>query len=275
MCVLRHHIPWIKEDAHLEEQNYPGSGIFMLGVGSLESNFKSYNYVNSFQRMNDILNASDLNFSEVDEIPSRDELTFTNGFYVNCAALFADIRGSSGLPTKYKRPVLARIYRSYLSEVVAILNGSAFCKEIVITGDCASGIFDARYKVGIQAVFGAAAKVNSMVRVLNYRLRKRNIEPITVGIGMSYGRALMVKAGYSGSGINDVVWMGEVVNEACKLGNFGNASNGDHPLMVSEVFRSNLTEHQQGLLSWNYTRGCYHGNVVDIAMDEWYEQNCK
>ena len=29
----------------------------------------------------------------------------------------------------------------------------------------------------------------------------------------------MVKAGYSGSGINDVIWMGDVVNTACHLAN--------------------------------------------------------
>lgn len=38
-----------------------------------------------------------------------------------------------------------------------------------------------------------------------------------VGIGLAYGRALMIKAGYKGSTINEVVWMGDVVNEASKL----------------------------------------------------------
>lgn len=245
------------------------------GRVELEANYKSYLYEKSFERMNDILNASDISFSEVDDIPSRDRLTFTNGFYVNCSALFADIRGSSGLPSRYQRPTLARIYRSYVSEVVAILNGSILCKEVVIAGDCVSGIFLSQYKTQIDDVFTIAAQVNSMIQVLNYRLKKRKIDPISVGIGASYGRALMVKAGHDGSGINDVVWMGEVVNDACKLGNYGSASSTDHPIMVSSVFHSNLNEHNQGLLKWNATRSCYHGYVIDIAMEEWYATNCK
>jgi class 3 adenylate cyclase len=45
--------------------------------------------------------------------------------------------------------------------------------------------------------------------------------PIRSGIGMSYGRALMIKAGFNGSGINDVVYMGDVVNRASKLAGLG------------------------------------------------------
>ncbi|NMB11052.1 MAG: adenylate/guanylate cyclase domain-containing protein [Firmicutes bacterium] len=240
----------------------------------MEASYKHYDFIKSFDRVNEILNASDTNFAEVDIIPSRDELTFTNGFYVNCSAVFADIRDSSNLPTKYQRPTLARIYRSYISEVVAVINGAVSCKEITISGDCASGIFDAAFKWQIAEVFGVAYRINSLVRVLNYRLKKRGIEPISVGIGMSYGRALMIKAGYKGSGINEVVWMGDVVNEASKLAGYGNATWNDHPLMVSSSFHSNLDEHSQGLLSWNWSRSCYHGNVVDSAMEEWYQENC-
>lgn len=241
----------------------------------MESSHITYDHEKSFERMKAVLNASDLNFTEVDEIPSREKLTFTNGFYVKCSALFADIRGSSSLPARYKRPILSRIYRSYVSELIAVMNGSLDCKEIVVAGDCVSGIFNGQYKSQINEVFDVAAKINSMVMVLNYRLKKRNIEPISVGIGMSNGRALMVKAGYSGSGISDVVWMGDVVNEACGLGNYGSASLMDYPVMVSSHFKENLNEHNQGLLMWNSNRNCYHCNVLNSIMNKWYEDNCK
>ena len=55
-----------------------------------------------------------------------------------------------------------------------------------------------------------------MVKILNYKLGKKGYSTISVGIGIDYGRALMVKAGYSGSGLNDVIWMGDVVNSAWK-----------------------------------------------------------
>ena len=58
-------------------------------------------------------------------LPPRDDLTFNNGFYANCSALFVDIRDSSKLPDKHKRPVLARLYRSFVSEMVAVFAGFA------------------------------------------------------------------------------------------------------------------------------------------------------
>ena len=63
---------------------------------NMETKFMTYDVDRSAQRIDDILNASNSSFSDADEIPSRDRLTFTNGYYVNvtvrhwpkCIALF-------------------------------------------------------------------------------------------------------------------------------------------------------------------------------------------
>ena len=60
--------------------------------------------------------------------PSR-KLTYTNGFYVDCAALFVDIRESSTMTDEHKRPVLAKVYRSFISEIVALFNENNITKE--------------------------------------------------------------------------------------------------------------------------------------------------
>jgi class 3 adenylate cyclase len=91
---------------------------------------------------------------------------------------------------------------------------------------------------------------------------------------MSYGRALMIKAGYAGSGINDVVYMGDVVNEAAKLASYGNDTILDKEIMASAEFHQNLKAENGGFLSWNSARGCYHGNVIGLHMNEWYQENC-
>lgn len=65
-----------------------------------------------------------------------------------------------------------------------------------------------------------------------HKLRKKGYSQISVGIGMDYGRALMVKAGYSGSGLNDIIWMGDVVNSACHIANKA-GRDGKKTLVVS------------------------------------------
>ncbi|MGI2260591.1 adenylate/guanylate cyclase domain-containing protein, partial [Shewanella sp. GXUN23E] len=112
----------------------------------METKYKEYKHEESFDRLDEILDSSDTSFPEVNEIPSRDRLTYKNGYYVNCSALFVDIRDSSELPNKHKRPTLAKIYRSYISEIVAIMNGNTNCSEIRIEGDCVSGIYNTPMK---------------------------------------------------------------------------------------------------------------------------------
>lgn len=243
----------------------------------MKSNHQYYDYEKSRSRIDDILKTEDKSFEEVDSIPSRDRLTFNNGFYVNkTSALFVDIVDSSKLPSKYKRPVLARLYRSFLSEIVAVINGNEHCAEVNINGDCVWGVFDAQYKNQIDSVFSTAAEVSSIIDTLNCKYNKKGIDSISVGIGLDFGRVLMIKAGYSGSGLNDIVWMGDVVNESSNLCSYGNQSWSDKEMMVSSDFRSNLNDHNKDLLEWNSNRSCYHGNVISTAMDKWLTDNeCK
>ncbi len=242
----------------------------------MQTNYITYEYTKSISRIDTILDQQDTSFEEVKSFPSIDKLTFTNGFYVNATALFVDIRDSSNMIKNHNRPTLAKIYRSYLSECTAVINGNIFCAEVNIHGDCVWGIFDSQYKSQIDSIFSTAAELSSLIDTLNCKYKKYGIKPISVGIGIEFGRVLMIKAGYSGSGLNDVVWMGEVVNDARKLCSYGNRTPWDNETMVSSDFYSNLNDHNKSLLTWNSNRNCYHGDIINISMDEWLKNNgCK
>jgi len=241
----------------------------------VDSNFKTYSHVSSFARLDDIMTQSQANYEEVKELPDRDRLTYSNGFYAYCSALFVDIRDSSKLPDLYKRPALAKLYRAYISEMVAIMNGNAQAREISIVGDGVWAVFNTPLKSDIDGVFSTAAQANSLVKVLNYKLGKAGYStPIKVGVGMAYGRALMVKAGYNGSGIADVVYMGDVVNAAAKLAARGSDGYAVPPMIIDNVFAGKLNENNTKLVTKDWTRGCYTANAVNVAMNDWYEANC-
>lgn len=234
----------------------------------------SYNVEKSAERIDNILNIDNSKFEESESIPDRTKLTYENGYYVNVGAIFIDIRQSSTLTEEHKRPKLAKLYRSYISELVAILNSYEDCKEINIVGDCVSGIFEAQYKSQIQEMANASAKINSLIKILNYKLRKKGIVEVSIGIGLDYGRALMIQAGYSGSAINDVVWMGDVVNSASKLCNRANKDKTKTILMGKNVY-CNLTEEDKKMVDYNKLEDAYECNWINIVMDKWYDDNCK
>jgi class 3 adenylate cyclase len=239
----------------------------------MESQHSIYNHADSVQRIDDILQAKDASFEELNAIPSRDRLTFNNGFHVSCSALFIDLRDSSSLAERYRRPTLAKIYRSFISECVAVINGNALCVEVNIHGDAVWGVFDTPKKPNIDSVFETAGQLNSLVKTLNCRLKRFGINAVAAGIGMSWGRALMIKAGYKGSSINEVVWMGDVVNMASKLSNQG-AKEQSRSVMVSDVFYHNLNDEYKKLLTRNTAVDCYHGDIVNKSVDEWHQKNC-
>lgn len=214
----------------------------------MDSNYKPYDHEASFARIDTILSAPSGSFEEVDSLPDRDKLTFTNGFYGYCSALFIDIRDSSSLPSVYKRPRLAKLYRAFISEMVANFNSLPNVREVNIVGDCVWAVYKTPNQADINEVFRLAFQANSLVMVLNYKIKKAGFEtPIRCGIGMSYGRALMIKAGFSGSRINDVVYMGDVVNQAAKLAAEG-SKNWQPALQTDSLFYSNLNEHNQGMM---------------------------
>lgn len=239
----------------------------------MDGNHKLYDYQKSSERIAEILNQPAGAFEEVDSLPDRDRLTYTNGFYGMCSAVFIDIRDSSGLTDKHKRPTLAKIYRSFISEMVAVLNSGASVREVNIVGDCVWAVYKTPNTTDIDDVFSVVSHANTLLKLLNHHLVKKGIDAIKVGIGVDYGRVLMIKAGFSGSGINDVIYMGDVVNRAAHLAH--EAGRGlAAPIFAGGVFHQNLNEHNSELLSAKYVSGLgtvYAGNVVRTDMNEWVE----
>jgi class 3 adenylate cyclase len=236
----------------------------------VESNHRPYNYLASIGRIDEYLAQSPGNYQEVDELPDRSSLTYTNGFYAQwCSAMFVDIRDSSKLPDVYTRPVLAKIYRAYISEVVAIMSGVPKVHEINIVGDGVWAVFNARNMEDADAIFSAACQVNSLVDILNYKMAKADYStPIRVGVGIADGRALMVKAGFSGSGINDVVYMGQVVNRAAKLASEG-SKGAVPPIVIDADLAVHLDAGNQELITYDAYRRFYTSSAINVLMDDW------
>lgn len=240
----------------------------------MDGNYRSYDYLRSSERIREILNMPEGSFEEVEgNLPDRDRLTYTNGFYGTCSAVFIDIRDSSGLTAKHKRPRLAKIYRAFISEMVAVLNSDPKVREVNIVGDCVWAVYRTTMQKDLDDVFAVVFQANTLVRLLNYHLQTHGIDPIAVGIGVDDGRVLMIKAGFAGSGINDVVYMGDVVNRAAHLAH--EAGRGWRvPIYVGSYFYGNLNEQNQSFLKPQYDRGMrtvYAGHVIDLHMDEWID----
>lgn len=211
----------------------------------MKSNYKAFNFDASLKRIDSILNDS-TTYEEADDIPELDDLTFNNGKYVKCSAVFIDLRGSTDLiKTQGKKSrSLARIYRAYISEIVAIVNSFKTCKEINIVGDCVSAVFAGKEDDSDSPVIEAlqaSSMTNAMMKVLNVKYKKKwaEFKEVKAGIGVALGRALVIKAGFSGSGIKDLIYMGDVVNRASKMCGLAHKKYSS-PICVTEAVYNNV-----------------------------------
>lgn len=241
---------------------------------------KPYDFTTSFERLQDILDSAET-FEQVDTVPNSDTLSYSNGYYFKCYAIFIDIRDSSTLPDKYQKRTLAKIYRAYISEIVALFQSSSNCKEINIVGDSVWAIYNAKVKEDVSEVFHAAYAACSIINTLNYKLCKKSIDPIRVGIGIDKGDALMILAGFKGSGINDVIYMGGVVNNASKLCSKGSKNANGTMVISNEVYndlqgKGNGTREYQSFFTRNYLENNYHASMIRTDMNNWLiEQQTK
>jgi hypothetical protein len=240
----------------------------------METKQKKYNFVESFQRIDDILDEPDKSFEESKSIPSRNNLTYKNGFYVDCSVFAVTLGGPIEDPGKFSTPVLTKIYRSFISETVAILNSNSQCVDIKINGDCLTGVYNTPHKSDIDNMFSDAAKIASLVKALSCKLEDRGLHKVRACIGMDYGRSLMVKAGYAGSGINEIFWIGGVFSRAAQLRGYAKKDKGTDSTYVSTKIFVNLSDYHKILLRKHPSHNCYLGDVVNVSMDEWKEKKC-
>lgn len=255
----------------------------------MKSNYKEFDFGKSLQRIDEIL-TENIDISDSKTIPRVENLSYNQGKNVDCTAIFIDLRGSSdfvhGLNKQFKS--LGRIYKSYISEIVAVMNSFKTCREINIVGDCVSAVFAKGKEEDniVLDILQSASMSNAVMKVLNRKYQKKwnDMKEIKAGIGIAKGKALVMKAGLNQSGINDIVYMGEVVNTASKLCDVALKKSRNTICVTTEIFTAsnikankNPGETFQDLLYEEYDmdkqRYFYSGNFSRVNIRKWAEDN--
>lgn len=211
--------------------------------------------------------------------PTTKDLTFENGKRAWISSCFVDIRGSTKLfknNSEKEDEKIARLMRAFSGEIIKIMRDENYI-HIGLQGDCVYGVFSTPDKSDIDDIFYMVAKINSFIIMLNKLLRQNNFETIKVGIGLSTGNDLIIKAGADNTGINDVLFIGNAVAEARHNSSEANKSI-NYAIVASSIFRNNLNDHNKKLLSnkYNVNGGeVYAGDVINVDMNKWINNGFK
>lgn len=214
-------------------------------------------------------------------IPDSDNaFTFTKAYLTWAGAIFIDIKDSSELfDTKDER--LARLMRAFTSEIITIFQDFRNYRQIGIRGDCVYAIYDTQYKSDLVEIFNIAVLTNTFMKMFNEIITDYGYAPITAGIGLGCDEELIIKAGRSGTGINDKIWIGKAVVDASNLSSTANRDD-IKPIAMSEVFYNNIiadlkkeNPKYENWIRYNSYEDLYECNIVRSEFNEWIENGMK
>ena len=247
----------------------------------------NYDYKEGLKRINDILE-SDIVVEKRNTIPDVDssEYNFNNAIKGDVASIFIDIRSSSEYFKNNAPKDVARVMRAFCSEIIEILRQNERYKEIGIRGDCVYAIYSVYNNDHLLCILKDAAYVNTFQNMLQALLIKHHYNTFKIGIGLGYANDVMVaKAGKTGTGINDLLWIGNAVIDASNLSSLGN--NGKfQPIILDELFYNKIKNYKidsdktfsdlfKSGYSYELKKCVYHGNVVIRPFNDWVNKGMK
>ena len=244
-----------------------------------------FDYEKSKRRIFDILNSKTKIKSE-DTVPFNDsEFTYENGMKSYVAAMFLDIRNSTNLFKNYDEEKLARILRSYFSEIVRILKENKNYREIGIRGDCIYAIYSVKSISELKSVIDDAIFVNTFNEMFQKILEKTDFATFQIGIGLGLSNTLIIKTGLKHSGVNDYIRIGDSVVNASKLSGQGN-KDGFETIVMDEEFYNNIKDFKaDGIHDYSHfskkrfsnkiNAYAYHCDLIEEEFYEWIKEEFK
>ena len=238
-----------------------------------------YNYHNSKANIINILK-SKTPIEKKTCIPHDNEFTYENGIRCWVGAIFVDIENSTKLFYN-KDEKLARLMRAFTSEIITIFQNKDNYNQIGIRGDCVYAIYNASYKSDLKEIFEIAYLVNTFMKMFNKIIVDYGYQTIKVGIGLGCDENLIIKAGRTGTGINDKIWIGKAVVDASNLSSKANR-NDILPIALSSTFYNNIKEllekRNPNYKSWikkYYYDDFYHCDIIENDFASWINRGMK
>lgn len=241
-----------------------------------------YDYRAGKKRVEEILGGS-MEVIDSPKLPCGDNFTFDNAYRSWVMAIFVDIRDSTSLMAKDDQEYVAKVVRSFTSEIIEILRGDDRKRELGVRGDCVYAIYTTPFQSDIYEVFNKTVWINTYLNMLNALLQKHGYERIKAGIGVALGNDNVIKAGRKGVGINSTVWMGEAVSKAAKLSSCGDRFYVNRIVLSSLVYGNIIEQYKEdhpgkNVEDWFHSSeslpyfGTKHCGIIMTDMSNWIDE---
>jgi len=160
-------------------------------------------------------------------IPDVDcsQLTFGNkGLRFKATTLYIDMRESTKILNKHNRGTVAKLHMAYFHTIVKIAK-SLGGEVRSFNGDGMLVFFLGDTKTTINIAVQAALQMKYMLTESSVVSKLAKYSALNYGIGVDHGTIVCTKVGIQGFNNRDLVWIGNPVNKAVKIGDKCKAPN--------------------------------------------------
>ena len=182
-------------------------------------------------------------------------------------AVFVDLKGSTGLNSRFGAETAAHAY-TYFNRAMAVILDGFQARYVDVQGDGLFGLFSGRGSRFLAAACAITMKTQvETVIAERFRQDVHADWELRAGIGVDRGNLLVRQLGLRGTGMNEV-WAGTPVNTAAKL----SSAAGPNEVAVSERVFSDYQQSakiRQRVLLWSCgCRGSTRGRGLDLPVDQ-------
>ena len=126
------------------------------------------------------------------------------------------------------------------------------------------------------------------MKMFNKIIPNYGYSEIKAGIGIGCDKDLIIKAGRTGTGINDKIYIGNAIIDACNFASEGNR-NGIKPIVMSKLVYEKIInllkeedpelekciEPKRNYLNGRQTVQFYHCNIISCDFNDWILKGMK
>lgn len=232
-----------------------------------------YDFKKGKKIIEEIIN-TELEIKKKNYLPKSIDLTFNKGYITHVASISIDIRESTPLFKNENKIKIAKLSKAFNSELIKILNTNENVRESRVIGDCSCAIYTAPNIEDVENLYHMASYCNTYVKMLNKILEDNNLPTFKAGIGLGYSEVLLVKSTMEDTVIEDKLWLGDSVIDACKFANISNKGDYKSIIMSKEfydiIFSINKNVEKEFEKKYDPVYGeCYTGELIIPEINKW------
>lgn len=236
----------------------------------MKTNKKIFNIDESVKRMNSILDNQNI-IQKVNNDIDLSTLDYYKTYELEAACISISLHiNTNELHQDLK---LYKQYKCLLSEFSSIMNEDERSIEFTVnTIHNFSTLFSVRDN-NIAFLIDISAKIISLLNILNIVFINNDYGKISIGIGVDFNKIYVTREGFDGSGINEVLWSGDALDNSYRLSSIANIGLNNNPIMITKRVFQYLPDKYKAFFNFNEMANCYHASLVNNKLKLWMKDH--